>query len=384
MIVVISDLHLGFEHSNRQSFHEFVKDFLGRNENEISHLILLGDMLDFWRRQNEGVMFENLELLQELSGLAIKKKYYVVGNHDYSLTELHEYQNIGFEFTDVLTSRNSDDNSENAAHQMLFGRIVGDDTLKSGGQEFRFIHGYQVRYWYALPAYKAVCQALCLMGDKTGKFLSDLWDIIQGSADIMPRTRVEFTPELEEEWDELVGFLKKDPEERSISQEWQFLQRLSGQDHLIDALSDEELRNDVMDELSTIAELPSEERTLLKDFSTLRDLDGSITRVVERKVDSSDLVSELMQLYESNLMRLEARMDIGPAEKIRRWYQRKMTRLWAKLTAGLRSNEFLIYGHTHDLYVDMPGRIANAGSWVKKAKSYLSIDDGKVSEELCT
>jgi len=47
MIIVISDVHLGDEKCNRESFQRFVS-FLAKQE--IEHLVLLGDVLDFWRR----------------------------------------------------------------------------------------------------------------------------------------------------------------------------------------------------------------------------------------------------------------------------------------------------------------------------------------------
>lgn len=49
MITAVSDLHFGFDKCNKDAFMRFVDtyDFTGTD-----HLVLLGDILDFWRRNN--------------------------------------------------------------------------------------------------------------------------------------------------------------------------------------------------------------------------------------------------------------------------------------------------------------------------------------------
>jgi len=147
MIVAISDVHLGYEKCNKEAFESFVEDFLKKEK--IEHLILLGDILDFWRRFSEGVILENVEILNKLSNLNAEK-YYVIGNHDYSLCNLVKYKNLHFEFTKDL-------------------------SLQSGDRSFRFIHGYQQEFGKILPLYEKICEELCTSGDERGKTLSDLW-----------------------------------------------------------------------------------------------------------------------------------------------------------------------------------------------------------------
>jgi metallophosphoesterase superfamily enzyme len=60
MIAVISDVHLGYEKCNRESFIDFVNVFLG--EEHIDHVVLLGDILDFWRRSAKNVVEENRDI----------------------------------------------------------------------------------------------------------------------------------------------------------------------------------------------------------------------------------------------------------------------------------------------------------------------------------
>ena len=49
--VVVSDVHLGTKYSNRDKFTDFIET-LG---NDVEHLVLLGDIFDFWRRDPVGV-----------------------------------------------------------------------------------------------------------------------------------------------------------------------------------------------------------------------------------------------------------------------------------------------------------------------------------------
>jgi len=147
MIVVISDVHLGYEKCNKEAFESFVEEFLEKEK--IEHLILLGDILDFWRRFSEGVILENLEILNKLNNLNTEK-HYVIGNHDYSLYNLTKYKDLQFKFTKDL-------------------------SLQSDDKKFRFIHGYQIEFENVLPLYEGVCEQLCKSGDEQGKMLSDLW-----------------------------------------------------------------------------------------------------------------------------------------------------------------------------------------------------------------
>ena len=148
MIVVVSDVHLGYEKCNKEVFESFVEEFLKKEK--IEHLILLGDILDFWRRFSEGVILENLEILNKLNNLNTEK-HYVIGNHDYSLYRLIKYTNLQFEFSKNLL-------------------LESDDT------KFRFVHGYQIEFENFLSLYEKLCEYLCTSGDEKGKMLSDFWN----------------------------------------------------------------------------------------------------------------------------------------------------------------------------------------------------------------
>ncbi len=54
---VVSDQHLGYENSDKKSFNQFLDSLL--NEREVTDLVLLGDVVDMWRRDASGVFLEN-------------------------------------------------------------------------------------------------------------------------------------------------------------------------------------------------------------------------------------------------------------------------------------------------------------------------------------
>jgi len=191
MIIVISDVHLGYEKCNRESFQRFVR-FLA--EQEIEHIVLLGDVLDFWRRSANNVFRENEEVLDALASLDCEK-HYVVGNHDYTLLYT---QNLPFEFTKGL-------------------------TLNSGRRRFRFVHGYQIEFRSILQFYEGICEVLCTSGDRTGHIMSNVWDFYELRLKrILTREGYnECWRNLErKELDAIVEYMMKYPEEEPFHREF--------------------------------------------------------------------------------------------------------------------------------------------------------------------
>ncbi|HUU76021.1 MAG TPA: metallophosphoesterase, partial [Methanoregulaceae archaeon] len=117
MIIAVSDIHLGTESSNRSDFLSFLNSC---DKEAIDHLVLLGDIMDFWRRNNAGVVAEkkNGEILDKIARLNAGKVHYVIGNHDYSLLKFSE------RYGDVYP----------------FG-ITKSLRLEENGQPYYFIHG---------------------------------------------------------------------------------------------------------------------------------------------------------------------------------------------------------------------------------------------------
>ena len=75
MIIAIADLHLGSLIANKIGFQGFIHDFLKPNQSDISHLVMLGDILDLWRNTNSRVLAENADIITELGQLDMKKGF---------------------------------------------------------------------------------------------------------------------------------------------------------------------------------------------------------------------------------------------------------------------------------------------------------------------
>jgi UDP-2,3-diacylglucosamine pyrophosphatase LpxH len=169
MILVVSDVHLGFEDCNLEAFSRFLDEF---HDEKIDHLVLLGDILDFWRRNNAEIIQENKDILSKLNNLKADKIHYIAGNHDYYILD--------------LLKRNYTLNSDkqyNIGDKVTVSKAL---RLKSGTGEneksFYFIHGYELEFirWEvqaSLETYENICNEMCFNGNMIGKVESEIWDI---------------------------------------------------------------------------------------------------------------------------------------------------------------------------------------------------------------
>ena len=98
MIIVASDVHLGYDKCNYEAFTSFLNKC---NSSGIDHLVLLGDLLDFWRRNNAEIIMDEkyAEIFNLLDNLAIKDIHFIVGNHDYHMLSLNERYEKGYDTT---------------------------------------------------------------------------------------------------------------------------------------------------------------------------------------------------------------------------------------------------------------------------------------------
>src|SRR5919199_4944418 len=88
-IIVTSDQHLGYEHSNVSDFTNFLDLMMSRND--VQSLILLGDLIDMWSRDVSGLFLCFSEITKKILDLRDSRKidvYIVAGNHDYHLLNL--------------------------------------------------------------------------------------------------------------------------------------------------------------------------------------------------------------------------------------------------------------------------------------------------------
>ena len=151
--IVVSDVHLGDENCDKKAFNDFLLALA--EDKELTDLVLLGDIVDMWRRDASGVFLENRDTFGLLEDLKRNLKvHFVAGNHDYHLLMLKNHAkhfHYPFEFKETL-------------------------DLQDGEYTYRFIHGYELEYGKELNFMKLVMEALChLMSDSGGGKEDELW-----------------------------------------------------------------------------------------------------------------------------------------------------------------------------------------------------------------
>lgn len=157
MILVFSDVHLGYEKCNREDFSKFLDNCKNK---DIDHLVILGDLFDFWRRKNSKIIIENEDILKKFSNLNAKNIHYVVGNHDYYMLKLNERYDNNFPFTVSKFLR-----------------------LEDSGKTFYFIHGYEFEVLnlepMTLEEYEEFSESSCFNEDIVGGIEGNSYDIAQ-------------------------------------------------------------------------------------------------------------------------------------------------------------------------------------------------------------
>jgi len=201
-IIVVSDIHLGQKESNHKDFANFL-DFLHDDNNlgKIDHLVLLGDILEFWRKQNVDAALIHKEIFEKLNEIKEKTKvHYIIGNHDYSILELAETsEKYPFEVTKnwryTEPKRNSDDEEK----------------------KFYFVHGYELEVFakfepMTVRDYENWSYNLCVRTEAVlGSFLSGLWMVFKGMGKVLSIKKPPEKRNLDK-----VDELAQSPEVRSI------------------------------------------------------------------------------------------------------------------------------------------------------------------------
>lgn len=154
-IVVVSDVHLGYEHSDSIAFENFIDSLL---KEKPDRLILLGDIFDFWRRSDADLLIENERIASKLLQLPLT---YVHGNHDYSILKLsHRFP-------------------EKPAFEVQTSVTLQNDKLR-----FVLRHGYDLEVFTSmepvgLEAYEAFSEAMCHAGQVGGTIASWVWAFVE-------------------------------------------------------------------------------------------------------------------------------------------------------------------------------------------------------------
>ncbi|WP_094228610.1 UDP-2,3-diacylglucosamine diphosphatase [Methanolobus psychrotolerans] len=164
-IIAVSDVHLGMKGAKEQEFVNFIEEAKLKG---VEHLVLLGDIIDIWRRDFIKAVLECSRSLTLLNDLADKMKvHYIVGNHDFYLLRLSELLGKNFPF-----------------------EVKKSTVIKSKNQEFFFFHGYQLEvlcnpYYKSMKTYETFSEQMCLAGDDTGNAADAAWKLFQSSRSIL-------------------------------------------------------------------------------------------------------------------------------------------------------------------------------------------------------
>lgn len=162
-VVVTSDQHLGYEHSNDNDFRNFL-DYISTRD-DVKSLVLLGDIIDMWRRDVSGLFLCFSDVIKRLLDLRESKKidiWIVAGNHDYHLLKL-EGQDYRFKFYQELPADDT-------------GMII----TTSGNRKYIFKHGWE----FDLAQHPLIMEAMCHnMSDSAGHARSSIYNILQTAKD---------------------------------------------------------------------------------------------------------------------------------------------------------------------------------------------------------
>ena len=163
MIIAVSDVHLGYEKSNRESFREFLERCMTI---EIEHFVILGDLLDFWRCNNAQAVIDHQDILGLIGRLNAKNIHYIPGNHDIYFHKLADIYGERYPF-----------------------RVRKWLTLDDGGSRINFRHGYELEVLanlepMTIEGYERLSERMCFTERITGGILSWLWDFIENGSDM--------------------------------------------------------------------------------------------------------------------------------------------------------------------------------------------------------
>jgi len=181
-VVVTSDHHLGSATADKEAFNAFL-DVL-QNDDKLTHFVLLGDVVDMWRRDAAGVFLENHDTISKVFALQSRgvKVYYLAGNHDYHVLNL---QLPSYPF-----------------------RFLSELEIPDGPVTYRFVHGHN----YDPEQKEHIIALLCrTMSDNLGNFESNLWTNLNHFEEVLEKYPIIGS---KSEVRELVDRLRRRPEER--------------------------------------------------------------------------------------------------------------------------------------------------------------------------
>ena len=158
MILVVSDIHLGYAKSNTGSFSKFLEEC---SKVELERFIILGDLLDFWRCNNAQAVIDNQHVLEQIGRLNVKTIDYIPGNHDFYIHKLAGIYGDHYPFV---------------VSKWL--------TVDDGSHRINFRHGYELEVLanlepMTIETYEWLSERMCFTERVTGGILSELWGLIE-------------------------------------------------------------------------------------------------------------------------------------------------------------------------------------------------------------
>ena len=150
-IVAFSDVHLGYDQADSDGFLEFIKYLQSRSD--LGDVVIVGDLVDLWRRDVIGLEFELSKYVEELKILQkTAKVHYVAGNHDAHVTLLKAH-NYPFDPQPSL-------------------------AIERFGYTTKFLHGHQCELLQNILG-PNTSEILCwTLSDDLGKKKDRLWEIL--------------------------------------------------------------------------------------------------------------------------------------------------------------------------------------------------------------
>jgi len=169
MIIVVSDIHLGYAKSNPESFRKFLEQCA---EIEIEHFIILGDLMDFWRANIAQVITDHHDILDQIGHLKAANIHYLPGNHDYYIHRLAERYPDHYPF-----------------------KVSNRLRLKDGGSSFNFVHGHELELYanfepMSLDLYERASERMCFTERITGGIATRIWDFLENRNDMSRKADV--------------------------------------------------------------------------------------------------------------------------------------------------------------------------------------------------
>jgi UDP-2,3-diacylglucosamine pyrophosphatase LpxH len=173
---------LGYAEADKQAFNTFL-DYLAK-EDDLTHLVLLGDLVDMWRRDASGVFLEGHDTIAKILSLRSKgvQIYYFAGNHDYHILNL-----------------------DSTKYPLEFKKEL---SLSDGQVTYRFVHGYQFDPEQKAPYMAFLCR---LMSDRGGALEDHLWTDFNSLNNIFAKIEPSF---LKQDIAALAKRLQRRPEDR--------------------------------------------------------------------------------------------------------------------------------------------------------------------------